>query len=326
MEFPKGKFKERPVVLVTPVVLGGKSCQFTTVLTGGTAERAWIQVGRYEPEKSLDWMEEVELGFYVYAQTKTLRCGPVLVSKASVTIGKELGRGAFGVVHKGEWKGKDVAVKKLAVRSQEELREFMREAYMFQKTRSAYCVRLYAICAEPAMFVMECMDHSLDALIRQGGYKAHDVERIASQLACGGQYLHGLVTPLLHRDIKPANIMLTKDNSVAKLSDFGISRMDVTLTMSVAGTPLYMAPEVVSSCASDVYAYGLTMVELARGELFNRKDNIVPMKPVLRPNGSWMIPVGNAAPYMLELLTECVRPDPTKRWTFAQIAKHLQKK
>ena len=49
---------------------------------------------------------------------------------------------------------------------------------------------------------------------------------------------------VIHRDIKPENIMITEGDSV-RLIDFGLSKASKKKNLStVAGTPYYMAPEV----------------------------------------------------------------------------------
>ena len=50
----------------------------------------------------------------------------------------------------------------------------------------------------------------------------------------------------------------------AKVANYGTSRViDSNATMSMMGTPIYMAPEILSgerySFAADVYSFGLTM-------------------------------------------------------------------
>ena len=51
---------------------------------------------------------------------------------------------------------------------------------------------------------------------------------------------------VVHRDIKPENIMIN-DEDDAKLIDFGLSKTNKNKTMSTAaGTPFYMAPEVLN--------------------------------------------------------------------------------
>lgn len=57
----------------------------------------------------------------------------------------------------------------------------------------------------------------------------------------------------LLRDLKPQNI-LVEDDGTAKLCDFGFARsmsMDTYVLMSIKGTPLYMAPEIIAHCPYD---------------------------------------------------------------------------
>ncbi len=100
------------------------------------------------------------------------------------------------------------------------------------------------------------------------------------------QYVYAHLT--FHRDIKPANILLrtvgTEPNwenidmsdVTVLLADFGLSRFfssDGSLSMTVTGTPAFMAPEILIamlkkdpiarySSKADVYSLGLVMLAL----------------------------------------------------------------
>ena len=77
---------------------------------------------------------------------------------------------------------------------------------------------------------------------------------------------------VIHRDIKPENIMLT-ENDELKLIDFGLSCMvngAKSKSKAVAGTPYYMAPEVLaglydSKC--DIWAIGVLLYVFMSGYL-----------------------------------------------------------
>jgi len=113
---------------------------------------------------------------------------------------------------------------------------------------------------------------------------AADVLRLSIQVVEALRYAyrqHGVI----HQDIKPSNILLDT-NRRPRLADFGLARFarscptacrgiaDVRSDMhravsfgSVAGTPLYMAPELFTgpcktSIRSDIYSLGVTLYEL----------------------------------------------------------------
>ena len=78
----------------------------------------------------------------------------------------------------------------------------------------------------------------------------------------------------VHRDLKPANIFLC-DDGVAKVLDFGMSKLAAAESLTQAGytlgTPEYMAPEQCIGASvdgrTDIYACGVLMYEALTGDL-----------------------------------------------------------
>lgn len=85
----------------------------------------------------------------------------------------------------------------------------------------------------------------------------------------GLHYLHN--SDVVHCDLKAANILTTKTGNV-KLTDFGVSlnlRSVEREGRDVAGTPNWMAPEVIelkgASTKSDIWSLACTIIELITG-------------------------------------------------------------
>ncbi|KAL6585264.1 hypothetical protein OROMI_004553 [Orobanche minor] len=99
--------------------------------------------------------------------------------------------------------------------------------------------------------------------------------RIALGTAHGLAYLHSDCDPaIVHRDINPTNILLDSEFE-PHISDFGIAKLlDKSVGSNtcsrVQGTVGYMAPEnafsIRSNKESDVYAYGVVLLELVTGK------------------------------------------------------------
>ena len=143
-------------------------------------------------------------------------------------------------------------------------------------------------------------------------------ERLAilKQMAAGIAAIHA--AGIIHRDIKPNNILLDGTGSEVRLciTDFGLARghegePSLSGNGLVAGTPDYMAPELhlgrAPSQASDLFAFGVVLHQVFTGR-----------KPTLAANGSSLIVsprlnTSGVPPLCVQLITECLDPDPKRR-------------
>ena len=119
--------------------------------------------------------------------------------------------------------------------------------------------------ANQRVLVMEyCAGGSLaDRLAASGAMGENEVFRWAAVLCDTLAAVHG--KGIVHHDIKPANVLLSRDGGI-KLGDFGVANRNT-------GTRMYLPPEMLIGPAPprtdprvDVYALGLTLVEMLTGE------------------------------------------------------------
>ncbi|EOA16169.1 hypothetical protein CARUB_v10004305mg [Capsella rubella] len=192
-----------------------------------------------------------------------------------------LGKGGFGKVYKGTFLNSniDIAVKKVSHDSRQGMREFVAEIATIGRLRHPNLVRLLGYCRRKGelYLVYDCMPKgSLDKFLYHQPEQSLDWSqryKIIKDVASGLCYLHQQwVQVIIHRDIKPANILL--DNSMnGKLGDFGLAKLcdhGIDLqTSNVAGTFGYISPELSrtgkASTSSDVFAFGVLMLEITCG-------------------------------------------------------------
>ncbi|KAG9148184.1 hypothetical protein Leryth_014099 [Lithospermum erythrorhizon] len=193
-----------------------------------------------------------------------------------------LGQGGFGYVHKGVLpSGKEVAVKSLKANSgQGGEREFQAEVDIISRVHHRHLVSLvgYCISGSQRMLVFEFVPNkTLEYHLHGSGRPVMDWPtrlKIALGSAKGFAYLHEDCHPrIIHRDIKVANILLD-ENFDAQVADFGLAKLssdtNTHVSTRVMGTYGYLAPEYASSGKltekSDVYSYGVVLLELITGK------------------------------------------------------------
>ena len=166
---------------------------------------------------------------------------------------------------------------------------------------------------------MEYIDgEDLASLLRRIGRLPEDkgVE-IARQLCAGLAAAHS--RGVLHRDLKPANIMIDGRGGV-KINDFGIAALveQVASDGEFAGTPLYMAPEVIdgghATVTSDVYALGLVLHELFTGRRAIEGKTFAEIRSWHHRQGTVSLSTSTTLdPEIATAVTRALDPDPALR-------------
>jgi len=201
----------------------------------------------------------------------------VLAVGGGYRLRKRLGRGEFGEVFQGEAPGGiEVALKVLTRSLDHEASQ--RELKALEKVRELHHpfllqTQAFWVLDDRLVVVMELADGSLyDRLeeCQRSGLPGIPVEELVtyfSQVAEALDFLHS--QRITHRDIKPQNLLHLK--GYAKVADFGLARSQersLTEASMLAGTPVYMAPELwlnKVSIHSDQYSLAATYVEMRLG-------------------------------------------------------------
>ncbi|KAJ3130882.1 Serine/threonine-protein kinase 36 [Physocladia obscura] len=196
---------------------------------------------------------------------------------ASYAIGKCIGSGQYGKVHRAVHKKSQttVALKliNLSSRTRNDIKALRDEIKCHRRLIHPNIVRCLDCFTlrdnqEVAVVTELCSNGDLmEALKLTGPFDESRVGEFAIALIDGLEFLHtrhGIV----HRDLKLQNILIT-ESGILKIADFGFAQMfdqskGVTMT-SVKGTPIYMAPELIKeepySYLVDIWALGIILFE-----------------------------------------------------------------
>ncbi|ESQ56157.1 hypothetical protein EUTSA_v10027433mg [Eutrema salsugineum] len=215
---------------------------------------------------------------------------------------------------------------------------------------NAYCSFTVDRCLWVVMPFMSCGSlHSIVSTSFPDGLPENCISVFLKETLNAISYLHD--QGHLHRDIKAGNILVDSDGSV-KLADFGVSASiyepvtsssgttssSLRLT-DIAGTPYWMAPEVVHSHTgygfkADIWSFGITALELAHGR--PPLSHLPPLKSLLMKitkrfhfsdyeiSTSGCGKKGNKkfSKAFREMVGLCLEQDPAKRPSAEKLLKH----
>ncbi|GJQ81505.1 hypothetical protein Trydic_g14658 [Trypoxylus dichotomus] len=187
----------------------------------------------------------------------------------------KLGEGSYGSVYKALHKESEqvVAIKQVPVHT--DLHKIIIEISCMQECDNPYIVKYYGSYFKNTdlWIVMEyCGGGSVSDVmkLRKKTLTEDEIATILCDILKGLEYLHSRLR--IHRDIKAANVLLNTEGH-AKLADFGVAGQlsgTVAKRNTLAGTPFWMAPEVIQEmgydCAADIWSLGITALEMAEGK------------------------------------------------------------
>mmetsp|Transcript_33593 Transcript_33593/g.84354 ORF Transcript_33593/g.84354 Transcript_33593/m.84354 type:complete len:607 (+) Transcript_33593:3-1823(+) len=251
--------------------------------------------------------------------------------------GAPIGQGAFGVVHRGRWRGALVAVKRLLVSNldQKLIKEFKREASLVHKlSHHPNVINFIGACTEAPNFALVtewCPNGSMYDLLVKKKRPLTMLQLVRMMLGAAAGILHLHIEGVIHRDIAARNV-LVGDSLTAFVSDFGLSRQIVEESLvghteSNIGPVKYMAPEAIAqknySVKSDSFSFGAFIWEcVTRQEPYDGENLYTVARGVV--DGTKRLPIPADAPKPLaDLMRDCFEQNPDKRPDFRQIVQRL---
>lgn len=250
---------------------------------------------------------------------------------------------------KAKWKGQLVAVKKFDGNCpRQQKADFDKEIEILSQVDHKNVLKLfgYNIERNNTYLVTELMQGgSLFDYIKSTNNRENGTIKInwpkdfdlIKQIIDGMAYLHD--KRILHLDLKTLNVLLDESKTLAKINDFGLSRIsNMTGSMSkyhsasksAKGTLRYMAPEVskgqIGNFKSDVWSFGCILLEICTREIpFHALPDPALFPMLQNANAEIPINLNKITPRVISVLVyKCLNRDHNKRPTFAEIKESVK--
>ena len=195
---------------------------------------------------------------------------------------EEIGRGGMGVIYRARQRHsrRIVAVKRMVsyhADSRETLERFRREAEAAASLDHPNILPIFEVGQGEDGLPFFSMKYAAGGSLQNAGSAlrndTRECVRLMAKVARAVQYAHE--HGVLHRDLKPGNILLDAHGEPF-VTDFGLAKWldtstDLTRTLTIFGTPGYIAPEQAKGCAAnltptaDVYSLGAIAFSLFTG-------------------------------------------------------------
>jgi serine/threonine protein kinase/Flp pilus assembly protein TadD len=195
---------------------------------------------------------------------------------------EEIGRGGMGVIYRARQRHsrRIVALKRVLsyhADSRETLARFRREAEAAASLDHPNILPIYEVSdSEDGLPFFSMKFAACGSLLDIAPTLRQDrnqIVRLMSKVARAVQHAHS--QGILHRDLKPGNILLD-GRGEPLVSDFGLAKWldtstDLTRTLTIFGTPGYIAPEQAQgpaknlTAAADIYSIGAILFDLFAG-------------------------------------------------------------
>uniref|UniRef100_A0AAR2ILR1 Tyrosine-protein kinase n=1 Tax=Pygocentrus nattereri TaxID=42514 RepID=A0AAR2ILR1_PYGNA len=250
-----------------------------------------------------------------------------------VILGQSIGRGNFGEVFSGRLHSDNTPVAVKACRENlppEHKNKFLMEARILKQYDHPNIVKLIGVCTQkqPIYIIMELVQGGdFLSFLRTEGHnlKPKMLIKMAENVASGMEYLES--KKCIHRDLAARNCLVGEE-SVVKISDFGMSRQEQDGVYSATGgmrqIPVkWTAPEALNygryTSESDVWSFGVLLWEtFSRGITpYTSMNNQQTRDEVER---GYRMPAPTGCPdEIYALMCRCWQYDPRHRPSFQKI-------